>query len=90
MSAATSCWEVSNPSGMSDNTFDCFILHQSCDRMRLQRIGWGLGLHHNEDAILFSLYQEDTMQIIERIPEIRNNISQVSDNDHSIPCNATT
>lgn len=30
------------------------------------------------------------MQIIERMPEIRNNISQVSDNDHSIPCNAIT
>lgn len=44
----------------------------------------------NCDLFFFSLYQEDTMQIIERMPEIRNNISQVSDNDHSIPCNATT
>lgn len=40
--------------------------------------------------LFFSLYQEDTMQIIERMPEIRSNISQVSDKDHSIPYNATT
>ena len=44
----------------------------------------------NCDLVFFSLFQEDTMQIIERMPEIRSNISQVSDHDHSISCNATT